>query len=241
MKKVLVVGCSHSTRSWETQQDGIERISDKPGYWEHLPTHNEYTVYGQVGSGYAGFATILSELDRTNRLHNFDICIIQESWEPRLVFYLQQDDEDYEEFVYNNVTYRELGSARKLFANYFFTDMCKFRFKVEEKYNITFNDIEQEYMNRLVENAHTDHLVQSSVSLCNRLLEKNNVQGYYFSFNEQAWHHRYMQRIDIPIVTDLMFFDEQYHNFDDTFTGHLNYNGNKRLGTMLANAMKEIL
>lgn len=241
--RVLIVGCSHTCKSWETQEDGVERIGEQLGWWEHLPKVHEYTVYGQVGSGYLGFATILSELDRTRRLANFDLCIIQETIEPRIVFYLQQDDEDYEETTYDNITYRQLGGAQKLFVDNLFSNDVQpaFKDRLLQKYNMSFNEVESDYLNRLVNNAHTSHIIQSSVSLCNRLLEKNNVRGYYFSFNSLDRFHRYMKKIDIPLVTEELFFDERYHNFDDNWCGHLNYAGNKKLGTMITKEMKGVL
>lgn len=89
MRNVLIIGCSHSRGSYfidnKTGMESVDR-SGPGGWWSFIPALKDYkkTVYANGGVGWIWYAEILHQLSQEDNLLNYDMCIIQETYEPRL-------------------------------------------------------------------------------------------------------------------------------------------------------------
>ena len=65
--------------------DKNEKLDHSICYYDHLDPQHSYTVYAIPGGGYLNYMTVLSTIDLTK----FDRCIIQETFDPRMILHTQ--------------------------------------------------------------------------------------------------------------------------------------------------------
>lgn len=104
----LILGCSFSNGSYTfdadfikpdlvLQPDGSTKLVDTGlgrehldvnGSWiEQLSTKDHYTLYTTGGVGVAQYSTVIEYYYEKNQLQDFDYVLIQNTWEPRLVWH----------------------------------------------------------------------------------------------------------------------------------------------------------
>lgn len=90
-KKVLIIGCSFANGSYESKVSGKlgegptdERISSI-GWYDHLEIlgDRKIDVYSMPGLGWLAYAHLLRELSSSGSLLQYDLLLIQETFEPR--------------------------------------------------------------------------------------------------------------------------------------------------------------
>ena len=87
MKRVLVIGCSHSYCSYYKNDEFESEQSWAWHLWDQRGRKEKFTVIAHPGRGLMSYAVTLQHLNRLGVLDNFDACIIQLTSEPRMWFY----------------------------------------------------------------------------------------------------------------------------------------------------------
>ena len=218
---VLILGCSFSAGSYMlvdspkftpddlSDPNANEMLNDSECYYDHLDPQHSYTVYAIPGGGYLNFMYVLSTIDLTK----FDRCIIQETFDPRMLHHTQLK---YMKRVRNNI---ELNIA--LFK------------KIDHNDNV----LEIEHMaQHICESSVTqcNHtLEKANIPAVAFAFSKPGI------FLHTNWDHTWIKYLDIPPIWDLYFFKKEYHNFDSTsdWLGHLTKEGNNLLGKRLRDAL----
>lgn len=90
-KKVLIIGCSFSSGSYETRISG--KLGDPPrdelissiGWYDHLEVlkDRKIDVYSMPGLGWLAYAHFVACMKDSGTLSDYDLIIIQETFEPR--------------------------------------------------------------------------------------------------------------------------------------------------------------
>ena len=217
---VLILGCSFSAGSYSmvdspkfTPDDlrdpnANEKLDHSECYYDHLDPQHHYTVYSIPGGGYLNFMYVLSTIDLTK----FDRCIIQETFDPRMILHTQLK---YMKRVKNNI---ELNIA-------FFKKIDHTVLEIEH--------MSQHICQSCVTQCnHT--LEKANIPTVAFALSKP------IDPNQRDWDHTWIRYLDIPCIEDLYFFKKEYHNFESTsedWLGHLTREGNKALGKRLRDAL----
>lgn len=237
---ILILGCSFSVGFYDW--DGTDEYSNHSfGYYDMLPREHNYTIYSIPGGGYLNHSTFL-QCTKLLDNHEFDLCIIQETQESRSTLFKDMYNN---RMIRDNITlyYRDpslqiLSNARSE------SGFESAKRKVENNYNVKVDASLKQWMTDMHDSDDLKCAVNSSVVMLNHLLKKHNIPAVRFQFihNPQFDNlHTWVKDLDMPCVCDELFFEEQYHNFNDDFNGHLNYEGNKKLGIMLRDALSEYI
>jgi len=123
MKNVLIIGCSHSRGSYYFDElVGKEQIdrSGIGGWWAFITFLKDYkkTVYANGGAGWIWYAEILNQILQKGDLLNYDMCIIQETYEPRLHITKNTQSEIYNFKNCNTILYDNCVSTHSAFSNH---------------------------------------------------------------------------------------------------------------------------
>ena len=84
-------------------------------------------------------------------------------------------------------------------------------------------------------------MIKSCITQCNHILQKASVPTVAFSLSGRHWEHTWIKYLNIPAVAELYYFKEEYHNFIDTWDGHLTTEGNKEFGLLLRKELDNVL
>lgn len=87
MKKALILGCSFTSGSYEKDlESGRDYAYTSLGWYDYISCLKKYdtTVYGFGGCGYQTFSYIIHRYFVTKKLKQFDLIIIQETFDPRI-------------------------------------------------------------------------------------------------------------------------------------------------------------
>ncbi len=127
-KKVLIIGCSFSNGSYETRFSG--KLGDAPtaehvssiGWYDHLEVLNgrSMDVYSMPGLGWLAYAHFIKGLRDAGALSQYDLLIIQETFEPRfsilggnqfMLEFVQSEQDDSRTMDIRHMRYRGSPSA----------------------------------------------------------------------------------------------------------------------------------
>ena len=242
----------------EKVDNGLGRETlDVNGSWiESLDPNNYYTLYTVSGGGIVQHATVLEHYYNKNRLKDFDYVLIQLTYEPRLTwnqkghlgdrFWRELDLE-----ADNIDMYQGKGTAR--YFNFISPNG-------KGDFGGNFNN-ETEWRRKIFNGRTNNLVVQSCATLIDERCRETQTPLYYFRWMEEkeevTLQFEYGIRLDIPYPwgvgkgTMNMFLNKKYHIFapidpkisrdgSDTFIGHFNKAGNKKVGTAVRKALEKL-
>jgi hypothetical protein len=236
MPKALVLGCSFVAGSYylEDGKTDVEWSDPSRSYVYWLDPGYEYDVYSISGGGYINYVTVMEKLK--HKLHEYDYFLLQETFDPRFSMY---NSLELEEFIVknNDIEWRDrmrnINMMHNPAANRFF-DMTTPSGIIR---HAPINDDKLQYL-RNIQKGRTARVLQEAC--CTRIneiaMEANlkmlvyNLRGEHNFKRDHFWG----KVLDAKSLIDLgMFYNAKLQNFTDTWTGHFNETGNKKLGEYL--------
>lgn len=262
--KVLILGCSFSTGShaiitdpdnyflkqnkWAEvgKSEQIDQSSRLNFWYGYLPENWKIDCYSHSGGGYMNYAHTLAELVKINKLCEYDLCIIQETFEYRFTIYNPHCIDLKENFVKidENTNLQEINSRTNfiLSADYRYSSQQENDSivggkleRMAKKYQFNYDKNMRRYLTDIVYSSTSNLCVMSSVLMCNRLLEEHNVPTYAFRFSQIDFSdlHTHVDYLPIPPIKLIMWRKPEYHNFAGLWDGHFTKAGQHRLGKMV--------
>lgn len=249
--KVLILGCSFTQGSYTLDHNDSNRefIGSNIGWYDQLNCLKGETidVYGCGGCGLMTYASILNQLDKNEKLKEYRTVVIQETSEPRAVFF--QENHKWDISIGDNFsTERTLNITHySTFAKYPYAVFSSHYFGIDEifkHYNL--NVTSDKYKLDLGLSPTLIDIVDQSKSHIKLLLEKHNITCYVFSLFEYHITDLFFQRIPLPPKL-FDFINKQYANCLSGsqpkikhITRHFSKRGNMILGNIVNNELSKI-
>lgn len=245
-KKILIIGCSFSSGAYTLNFNDTlnpETCDYSYGWYDELPKDGyEYTVYSNDGGGYLQYADIVKD-DRPN-LKQFDMILIQETFEPRLSIDLLSKEPVYEtKRNYNSVILKKHDVDNRIYT-YGWRSMVNDHISRKNKnlYGLEPNESMDRWLDALRNDGRHVHLIYRAMpAYVDQMLRDDGIPTYAYSTTGVRYKHKHIQYIDaVPAIDDL-FFDLRYHNFVGDRPYHLNHDGTRLMGIRIRDALKDIL
>jgi hypothetical protein len=238
MKNVLIVGCSHSRGSYfidnETKLEKIDR-SEIGGWWSFIPVLTDYkkTVYANGGTGWVWYAELLHQLSQEDNLLNYDMCIIQETYEPRLhitnTHPLKYEMHNFKQC--NTTLYDGSVATHSLFSNHppNYNMIIKNRFPNSR--------LCSDYLIQTNFSPTYHNLVASSKMLVSELMNFFKIPTYIWQMHHPVDDLLYYNNnfIDLGLVD--MYSKLLNHTTSEELGAHLTVSGNIELGKQINKAL----
>ena len=220
---ILILGCSFSYGSYY-MDDSIANARDAEKCTEDVCWYdwlNPQHHYTVYTIPGGGWLNYMTVLSQID-LSRFDQCIIQETFETRM-------------YLHNKLEFRQVNRKNFVTGDH----------NIEMHYG-DFAPCDK------VDGRSTwmhEHIIQACVTQSNHLLHQSNIPAYRFSFQGGQWLHTWIRPLNVPPVADILFYEEEHHNWSDepgiyyekhetpNWEGHLTRKGNKRLGKMIRNVL----
>ena len=276
--KVLILGCSFSTGShtinndpdhFEFKKDPYAKVGfseilhqdNRSNFWfGKLPEHWKIRCFSHSAGGYLNYMETLMALTTKNMLKDYDLCIIQESFEYRFTIFSPHNLYVQENFVEidDNTELREINAHKNLILSKDFAYGNEEEFPEEKGggmtlagklermahlYQFKYDRNMRRYLTDIVHSNTGKFAVMSSILMCNRLLEEHNIPTYAFRFVPMDFSdlHTHVKYLSLPPVKVMMWRNAALHNFDGLWEGHLTKDGQIYLATRLTNSLNEEL
>tara|TARA_B100000902_G_scaffold204769_1_gene195227 strand:+ start:18887 stop:19732 length:846 start_codon:yes stop_codon:yes gene_type:complete len=235
---------------------GRETLDVNGGWVESLDPKNYHTLYAVSGGGIVQHATVLEHYYNKNRLKDFDYVLVQLTYEPRLTWNEPGHIGDrfwheYEVQAENVDLYQGKGTA-KYFNFISANGKGDFGGNINEAI---------EWRKMMFHGMTNKHVIQSCATLIDERCRETETPLYYFKWVEEAeevtpqFEHGIC--LDVPYPWGVgrgsmnMFLNKKYHIFapidpkisrdgKDTFIGHFNKAGNKKVGKAVRKALEKL-
>ena len=253
-KKVLILGCSLSCGSYGRSETSPtnEMIVSSYGWYDSLKCleNLEIDVFGFGGAGYTTFAETLADLHSTDRLKDYSMLIIQETWEPRFV--LRKKDFSWIEDSSKKVEGREL-SIQHRFAHprppqsVFLRNSDTFAAICKQDYGIT---LPTNFKLDILESSTYKNLVKFSLAYINQTIEQYNLKCFVFSLFEPSANSENLPnatRLDLPSNLYYEIKNDSLKNLSSeielpgSYLRHFSNLGNKKLGEIINESLKKTI
>lgn len=243
--KILILGSSYSIGSFRTDENNYEHWHSHVCWYDLLAEEHDVTVYCGPNLGYMNYVDILMDIEE---LYNYDLCIIQECYEPKLQFH---NEHTYLTHINGSLTKHQLSHRNIIFSGAVETVPKTVK-------RITGADIStpemQHYFSLLWDNESAYRIAQSSVLHIDKLLKDSNVKSYVFClgennkhdnkdlFSEFYSHAKYMRTMTMATAGfDVFKEDPEYVNMrDDGTMAHFTELGNLTIAEMIREEVEEI-
>ena len=252
MKKILILGCSYSSGSWEPYLNEEEKtlkkytsscygpadklIKNSKG-WYHFVDYfkdKDVTVIPIQGEGYFTWYQVLLMLDETNKL-NYDEIWIQETWEPRISFI----EPKRLELGWNDPSYKQEVEDIKFFnSTGHFTGFRIRPHKSDHKKQDTleiFNDV---FFN---------NIIQKITELIEELCIEKKIKGYVWSMgNTTLMKCKHFIKLPIKLsYNHKSIYGElrrlKLVTFSTNGGAHQTEKGNKHIAKLINEALTEVI
>ena len=266
--KVLILGCSFSTGShtiindpdhFEFKKNKWAKVgfsedlhqNSRSNFWfGNLPKDWKIDCYSHSAGGYLNYMETLMALTTNNMLKDYDLCIIQESFEYRFTIFSPHDLFVKENLVKidGNTRLREINAHKNLILSKDFAygneeenpeekgGAITLGGKLERManlYQFKYDKNMRRYLTDIVYSNTGKFAAMSSILMCNRLLEEHNLPTYAFRFVPMDFSdlHTYVKYLSLPPVKLMMWRKPKFHNFNGLWEGHLTKDGQMHLAT----------
>jgi len=251
MKKILILGCSYSSGSWEpylNQEEKILKRFTATSYgptdkliknskgWYHFVDYfkdKDVTVIPIHGEGYFTWYQVLLMLDETNKL-NYDEIWIQETWEPRISFM----EPKRLELGWNDPLYKREVEGIKFFdATGHFTG-----FWIRPH----ISDHKKQDTSEIFNDVFFNNIIQKITELIEELCIKKKIKGYVWSMGNTTLM-KCEHFIKLPIK--LSYNHKSIHGelrrlnlitTNSTEGAHQTEEGNKYIANLINEALKKV-
>ena len=254
-KKVLILGCSLSCGSYgvDEQSPTNEIIVSSYGWYDSLKCLKdlEIDVFAFGGGGYTTFAETLADLHCSDKLKDYSMLIIQETWEPRFV--LRKQGFSWREYSSNEIKERELLIKHRFAYPHppqavFSTNLDIFDYVCNQHYGITSLPIN--FKLDILESSTYKNLVKFSLAYINQTIEQNSLKCFVFSLFEPSVNSENFPnatRLDLPsnlyyeIKNDSLQNLSSEKDLPGSYFRHFSNLGNKKLGEIINESLKKFI
>ena len=253
-KKVLILGCSLSCGSYGRDETSPtdEKIVSSYGWYDSLKCLKdlEIDVFAFGGGGYTTFAETLADLHSTDKLKDYSMLIIQETWEPRFV--LRKQDFSWQEGLSKEIKERELLIKHRFAQPHppqavFSMNPGTLDSICERHYGIT--SLPTEFRFDILESSTYKNLVKFSLSYINQTVEQYNLKCFVFSLFKPSANSENLSnatRLDLPSNLYYEIKNDSLKNLSSEkeiqpYLRHFSNLGNKKLGEIINESLKKVI
>ena len=248
MKRMLIVGCSHSMgqhRVYKNDKgDEVELTKDRDGWYNYIDDYI-IDVYSMSGAGYINFS---HWFQTAIEIEKYDIVLIQETQEPRLL--ITNEVSFWQQKPQRHITHNCITDKWKV-ANFSFYPehdiLCR---RLLRNHGIDWNDNQLSYHEAVGKSDLKMYMINSCMSHINYLLQKENIPSFAIPYDETfidlcGDNHFYCKYLKMDPFRHT-FKDRSLVNtwFDDelkqTRYGHFNEKGNEVFGNIVNEALRKI-
>ncbi|MDA0754200.1 MAG: hypothetical protein O3A49_05930 [Candidatus Marinimicrobia bacterium] len=233
---VLILGCSFSSGSYVFAEgrDDKEKLNSYIGWWnfvEYLKNHHK-TIFSFSGMGWTAYNSLLYNLEENNKLSEYDICIIQETFEPRFSILKPNVFQNIQP-VYENKSVKHYNFS---LADSILHDRRWYVERLNKNYNLNAND---NFIIDYNKSSSKWPLICGSKCFSLSLLDKHNIPTYLFSaYDSLLVDCKFKKIIDLKI-TNVWLRMSKYHtykwipNITSRYAPHITIDGNKEIGKII--------
>lgn len=248
MRKVLILGCSHSLGSFKPSGENAEYLADQHGWWSFIDIIKKDKKFIYAGAGLSWIFWSQLIFDKIVNLKDFDFCIIQNSHPNRLSIFKKNWHKHMSvKFLANNAKWHAIHSPspserhicivtektilmEKILENYFTkpyieeTNILKnisIRIENYMRKRRTYKfcrDIEESPTRMIAALAHQYWLLNH--------FKENNFPVYIFNFDAEE---TFCNAVTLNCHNIL----KKFNIFKTYPEGHLTIEGNKRVGNLV--------
>ena len=253
--KVLIIGCSFSAGWWTLAENQVKKntgacedLHDDYGWYDELPSEDEYTIYSHPAGGYLNYAHLINKLSDSGELSQYSKCIIQETWEPRVCLFVH---DDYMPVLSrDNIHLYQQRGLKSFVKNMILPGKSGLVDDISKRWFTRFSDAQKNYLTDIGNSVYLDTAIESSALAIDRILQNANIPAYRFNVSEKQNH---LELPHIRHITELDIHKEMFTIFDihrtgsglpeplGTLGGHLTKQGTKLMGKAVANKLKDFL
>lgn len=248
-KKVLILGCSFSAGSYKyNPQRKMSLNYSSIGWYDYLLSLRDYEidVYGMSGFGYLAYSEIIRKLNVSGQLKQYNIVIVQETFENRLHFLKNnflssiiepswmkniKNDEHKNERILKIKSYTSSPQKHAVvtFSN---TEMFKRFLKEQYDVNVT---IPEDAKNIWDKSDTPPHIVIAAKIFIERTLKNANIPMYVFSMwqniaNMYEHDHIWTKSLCNDHLYEKLIINNDAHYVLEEEWPHQTLEGNKVLG-----------
>ena len=248
MRKVLILGCSHSLGSFKPSGENAEYLADEHGWWSFIDVIKKDKKFIYAGAGLSWIFWSQLIFDKIVNIKDFDFCIIQNSHPNRLSIFKKKWHRHMSvKFLANNAKWHAIHSPspserhicivtektilmEKILENYFTkpyieeTNILKnisIRIEnyIQKRKTYKFcRDIEESPTRKIAPIAHQYWLLNE--------FKENNIPVYIFNFGMK-------ETFSNAVTLNCHDCLNQFTKFKTMPTGHLTIEGNKCVGNLV--------
>lgn len=238
MKNVLILGCSHSRGSYSlsnTIRDKGEEYTafNLGGWWAHCDYIKDMNkrIYAGGGVGWFWYAEVILSILESQTLKYYDMCIIQETIEPRFHISNQTEctKEKYKDFNAELIDFNV--SVNSFFSNQF----QNMDYIIKSQFPKT--HISKDFYVAISGESNTyKTATYLSKLFVSNLMQEYQIPTYTFQMGDKVGTSDYFIDLELTNMYEKSTIKERT---SDAHGAHLNIHGNKILGNKISNALRK--